>query len=112
MRQIKAFRFFKKAASQDWEDINATDSAIQLAHLHRVDISTVTGTGVDGRILTKDVKNAIKEINAYEAVEIQKLIELHNIDIYVVTGTGYEGAVTLEDVQSYVEGFLATGEEE
>lgn len=40
--------------------VNATDTAISLAEEHGIDLSTVQGTGADGRILKNDVQAVIE----------------------------------------------------
>ena len=41
------------------QTINATDSALELANEHGVDLTQVVGTGADGRVLKSDVQAAI-----------------------------------------------------
>lgn len=41
------------------EDSNATEHAVALAAEHAIDLSTVTGTGTDGKILKSDVQKLI-----------------------------------------------------
>jgi hypothetical protein len=40
-------------------EIEATDTAVELAAANGVNLSTVTGTGKDGRVTVGDVRNAI-----------------------------------------------------
>lgn len=47
-------------------DVDITDAARELAEEHGLDLSTVEGTGVDGRILKGDVQKAIKAREAEE----------------------------------------------
>ena len=45
----------------DGEAVNATDAAVELAEAENVDLSSVEGSGEDGRILVGDVEDAIAE---------------------------------------------------
>lgn len=47
-------------------DVDITDAARKLAEEHGLDLSTVEGTGVDGRILKGDVQKAIQAREAEE----------------------------------------------
>lgn len=40
-------------------EVNATDKAKELAEQHGIDLGTVTGSGVDGRITVADVEGLI-----------------------------------------------------
>jgi pyruvate/2-oxoglutarate dehydrogenase complex dihydrolipoamide acyltransferase (E2) component len=44
-------------------ELNATDSAIELAAAHEIDLSGVTGSGAGGRITKKDVERLIPDEN-------------------------------------------------
>lgn len=41
------------------DDANATDAAAQLAADNNIDLASITGTGVDGRVTKADVQAAI-----------------------------------------------------
>jgi pyruvate/2-oxoglutarate dehydrogenase complex dihydrolipoamide acyltransferase (E2) component len=43
------------------EKHHATEAAMRLAEEHGIDIDTIEGTGADGRIVVKDVKQAAAE---------------------------------------------------
>jgi len=43
------------------EPINATAAAVELAETEGIDLTTITGTGSQGRIILNDVRKAIKE---------------------------------------------------
>lgn len=47
-------------AAQKEDEVNATPDAIELAKENGVDLSTVEGSGKDGRILKSDVQAAIE----------------------------------------------------
>jgi 2-oxoacid dehydrogenase-like protein with E3 subunit-binding domain len=51
------------------EDVEATDAARNLAEENNVDLTSVKGTGVDGKITVEDVREAIELIEENEAVE-------------------------------------------
>ena len=46
----------EKAAEPEPEEIDATEAAIELAESLGIDLASVSGTGVDGRILVSDVR--------------------------------------------------------
>jgi pyruvate/2-oxoglutarate dehydrogenase complex dihydrolipoamide acyltransferase (E2) component len=48
-------------------DINATDAAVRLAKEHGLDLTTVVGTGKDGRIVDADVQAVVDQAS----VELQ-----------------------------------------
>src|SRR5690606_2747291 len=56
--KVKA-QFAPQKADTDEEEVDATDEARALAEAHGIDLSTVQGTGANGRILKKDVEAAI-----------------------------------------------------
>lgn len=45
-------------------EVNATDTAIKLAQEHGIDLSTVQGTGADGRILKTDVQAVVDALQS------------------------------------------------
>lgn len=47
--------------SNDEEEVNATDTAIELAREEDIDLEDVEGTGANGKILKKDVEQFIRE---------------------------------------------------
>lgn len=51
-------------AGSDAPTVDATDAAAKLAEAEKIDLSTVTGTGKDGRIVEGDVRKAIAERDA------------------------------------------------
>lgn len=55
---VKA-QFAPQKADTSEEEVDATDEARALAEAHGIDLSTVQGTGANGRILKKDVEAAI-----------------------------------------------------
>jgi hypothetical protein len=48
------------------DDVEATDAARNLAEENNVDLTSVQGTGSDGRITVEDVREAIDQLNAEE----------------------------------------------
>lgn len=51
---------FLADVSSDDEQINATQSAVELADAEGIDLKTIQGTGADGRIILNDVRKAVK----------------------------------------------------
>ena len=49
--------------------IDATDAAVELAALNDMDLSTIEGSGEEGRIIKADVETALAALEAAEAAE-------------------------------------------
>ena len=49
------------AKSVELDDIDATDGATELATEHGIDLSTVQGSGANGRIVLRDIKALISD---------------------------------------------------
>jgi pyruvate/2-oxoglutarate dehydrogenase complex dihydrolipoamide acyltransferase (E2) component len=43
------------------DEVNASDAAKRLAEEHEIDLSTIEGTGKDGRIIDTDVESVVEE---------------------------------------------------
>jgi hypothetical protein len=54
------------------EDVVATDAARNLAEENNIDLTSVKGTGAEGRITVEDVREAIELLEEQEAAEAEK----------------------------------------
>ncbi|WP_338669670.1 dihydrolipoamide acetyltransferase family protein [Pseudodesulfovibrio methanolicus] len=88
------------APAGDGKFVPAMPAARKLAKELGVDLSTVTGTGKDGKITAKDVQaaadSAFAGINASpKAIEFARK---QGVDLSQVTGTGEDGKITKADI--------------
>jgi large subunit ribosomal protein L20 len=86
--------------SEEATEVEATDAAERRAEELGVDLSTVEGSGADGRDLVEDVEEEAEEegvVHATDAAE-RKAEEL-GVDLSVVEGTGQGGRITVGDVE-------------
>ncbi len=87
------------------DEVEATDAAERRAEELDVDLTTVEGSGVEGRVLVEDVEEAAGQegkVHATEAAE-RKAGEL-DVDLSTVEGTGQSGRITVEDVEKAAKG--------
>ena len=87
-------------ASEEATKVEATDAAERRAEELGVDLSTVEGSGAEGRVLVEDVEEEAEEegvVHATDAAE-RKAEELE-VDLSDVEGTGQGGRITVGDVE-------------
>jgi large subunit ribosomal protein L20 len=87
-------------ASEEATEVEATDAAERRAEELGVDLSTVEGSGAEGRVLVEDVEEEAEEegvVHATDAAE-RKAEEL-GVDLSDVEGTGQGGRITVGDVE-------------
>ncbi|EGB16306.1 catalytic domain-containing protein [Pseudodesulfovibrio mercurii] len=88
------------APAGDGKFVPAMPAARKLAKELGVDLSTVTGTGKDGKITAKDVQDAAD--SAYAGINASpKTIDFarkQGVDLSQVTGTGEDGKITKADI--------------
>ena len=104
---------------------NASPSALQFARDNGIDIDTATGSGVDGKILLKDVKglkpgftclpllaasvpgpSAVDEDKPKISPSAAKLMKRYDIDeddVSVIVGTGVNGTILAKDLTELIE---------
>jgi len=90
---------------------NASPSAAQFARDNGIDISTITGTGAEGKVLLKDVKNLKPEAPAEEdtpkvspqAAKLMKRWDIDMDDIVEVEGTGKDGTIVAKDLKEIID---------
>lgn len=82
--------------------IIASPRARTVAREKGVDLSYVTGTGPNGRIVEKDVLNYISSQPKIKISPVaRKIAREKGIHIYAIKGTGPGGRITKEDVLAY-----------
>jgi large subunit ribosomal protein L20 len=87
-------------ASEEATKVEATDAAERRAEELGVDLSTVEGSGAEGRVLVEDVEEEAEGkgvVHATDAAE-RKAEELE-VDLSDVEGTGQGGRITVGDVE-------------
>lgn len=105
--------------------VNASPSALQFARDNGINIDTATGSGVDGKILLKDVKglkpaftclpllavsdpgpssvNEDKPKISPSAAKLMKRYDLDEDDVSVIVGTGANGTILAKDLTELIE---------
>ncbi|MFN8524239.1 MAG: dihydrolipoamide acetyltransferase family protein [Chloroflexota bacterium] len=72
-----------------------------------VDVSTITGTGPEGRVVEKDIRAAAAAPAAGGRIIAsplaRKLASEHGVDLAQISGTGPGGRITEKDVTAYVD---------
>jgi pyruvate dehydrogenase E2 component (dihydrolipoamide acetyltransferase) len=111
-----------EAAGEEGERVRISPYARKLAEEHDVDYSGIEGSGPDGRIIARDIKEATggeitdeeesaaekeaaeegtekkEEASAEPLAEV--LAEQYGVDLSRVTGSGIDGRITADDVLS------------
>jgi pyruvate/2-oxoglutarate dehydrogenase complex dihydrolipoamide acyltransferase (E2) component len=95
--------------------VNASPSAQQFCRDNGLDISKVTGSGTDGKVLLKDVKDlkptakadsdddADKRKVSSAAAKLMKQYEIDEEDIVDIEGTGTDGTVVAKDLKELID---------
>jgi pyruvate/2-oxoglutarate dehydrogenase complex dihydrolipoamide acyltransferase (E2) component len=101
--------------------VNASPSAQQFCRDNGLDITKVKGTGADGKVLLKDVKdlkptakansdeNDSKRKVSSAAAKLMKQYEIDEEDIVDVEGTGANGTVVAKDLKELIDMIKAEG---
>ena len=104
--------------------VNASPSAQQFCRDNGLDITKVKGTGADGKVLLKDVKdlkptakadsdeNDSKRKVSSAAAKLMKQYEIDEEDIVDVEGTGTNGTVVAKDLKELIDMIKAGGSDE
>ena len=82
------------------EEVEATEAAERRAEELDVDLTSVEGSGAEGRVLVEDVEEVAEEEGKVHATQAasRKAEEL-GVDLSTVEGTGQGGRITVEDVE-------------
>ena len=95
--------------------VNASPSAQQFCRDNGLDITEVKGSGTDGKILLKDVKDlkptakadsdddAAKRKVSSSAAKLMKQYEIDEEDIVDIEGTGTNGTVVAKDLKELID---------
>lgn len=96
--------------------VNASPSAQQFCRDNGLDIAKVTGSGTDGKVLLKDVKDLKPTAKADDdeddtgkrkvssaAAKLMKQYEIDEEDIVEVEGTGTNGTVVAKDLKELID---------
>ena len=96
--------------------VNASPSAQQFCRDNGLDITKVTGTGTEGKVLLKDVKDlkptakadsddddTSKRKISSAAAKLMKRYEIDEEDIVEVEGTGTNGTVVAKDLKELID---------
>lgn len=104
--------------------VNASSSAQQFCRDNGLDITTVTGSGADGKVLLKDVKdlkptakadsdeNDSKRKVSISAAKLMKQYEIDEEDIVDIEGSGKDGTVVAKDLKELIDMIKAEKEED
>ena len=92
---------------------NASPSAQQFARDNGIDISKISGSGAEGKVLRKDVKDLKPAAKAAEepakrkvsssAAKLMKQYEIDEEDIVDIEGSGKEGTVVAKDLKELID---------
>jgi len=93
--------------------VNASPSAQQFARDNGLDISKVTGSGAEGKVLLKDVKDlkptakpdeepAKRKVSS-SAAKLMKQYEIDEEDIVDIEGSGKDGTVVAKDLKELID---------
>lgn len=77
---------------------SATPLARRIAESNQLDLAAVQGSGRDGKIMRRDVEQALGKVRATPAA--RRLAAEHGIDLRQIQGTGHRGRVQGTDVQA------------
>jgi len=92
--------------------VNASPSAQQFCRDNGLDISAVKGSGVEGKVLLKDVKDlkptAVAAVDnsrkiSPAAVKLMKQYDIDEEDLSDIEGTGKDGAVVAKDLKELID---------
>ncbi|MCL1887734.1 MAG: 2-oxo acid dehydrogenase subunit E2 [Kiritimatiellaeota bacterium] len=101
LTQPKAIETQSSAISLQPSKKPVSPRARALAHEKAINAQSVTGTGPNGRVTTKDVEAYLVSKN-YDALRItpaaKRMAQLEKIDILTLAGSGDKGRVMVEDV--------------
>tara|TARA_X000001036_G_C20643076_1_gene791955 strand:+ start:236 stop:862 length:627 start_codon:yes stop_codon:yes gene_type:complete len=94
---------------------NASPSAQQFARDNGIDISKVSGSGAEGKVLLKDVKDAKPTAKADSdddtgkrkvspsAAKLMKQYEIDEEDVVDIEGSGKEGTIVAKDLKELID---------
>jgi len=101
--------------------VNASPSAQQFCRDNGLDISTVKGTGAEGKVLLKDVKDlkptAVAAVDnsrkiSPSAAKLMKQYDIDEEDITDIDGSGKDGTIVAKDLKELIDLIKAEKEDE
>ena len=102
--------------------VNASPSAQQFARDNGIDITKIKGSGADGKVLLKDVKDAkpaakpaVSDDKVKVSASAAKLMKQYDIDeddITDIEGTGKDGTIVAKDLKELIDMIKAEKEED
>ena len=102
--------------------VNASPSAQQFARDNGIDISKIKGSGAEGKVLLKDVKDAKPAAKptvsddkvkvSPSAAKLMKQYDIDSEDITDIDGTGKDGTIVAKDLKDLIDMIKAEKEEE
>ena len=102
--------------------VNASPSAQQFARDNGIDISKVKGSGAEGKVLLKDVKEAKPAAKptvsddkvkvSPSAAKLMKQYDIDEDDITDIDGTGKDGTIVAKDLKDLIDMIKAEKEED
>lgn len=107
----------KQLAEGPKKKANASPSAQQFARDNGIDISKISGSGAEGKVLLKDVKDlkptakvaeepteeSAKQKVSSSAAKLMKQYEIDEEDIVDIEGTGKEGTIVAKDLKELID---------
>ena len=102
--------------------VNASPSAQQFARDNGIDISKIKGSGAEGKVLLKDVKDAKPTAKpavsddkvkvSPSAAKLMKQYDIDEDDITDIEGTGKDGTIVAKDLKDLIDMIKAEKEED
>ncbi len=102
--------------------VNASPSAQQFARDNGIDISKIKGSGAEGKVLLKDVKEAKPAAKptvsddkvkvSPSAAKLMKQYDIDEDDITDIEGTGKDGTIVAKDLKDLIDMIKAEKEED
>jgi len=85
--------------------IRAVPAARKLAREYNLDLSTIEGTGPEGTVLYKDVRQVLEKVSGESRVSslARRIAEKEGVSLENVKGTGVRGRIMAEDVAAAAE---------
>ena len=93
--------------------VNASPSAQQFARDNGINIGSVSGSGAEGKVLLKDVKDLkptakveeepVKQKVSSSAAKLMKEYEIDEEDIVDIQGSGKEGTIVAKDLKELID---------
>lgn len=100
--QAAALASAPAAARAPGERVMASPLAKKLAEEADIDISMISGTGPDGRIVKEDVENYLASNKVRISPVAKKMADAAGLDLAAIIGSGANGKIMKEDVEKAI----------